>query len=591
MPPFAVDASRFTRATKVIAVADVVESVRLMEQDEQQFIGRWHRFVNFVQEQVPQASGRLHKSLGDGLMLEFSDPHGCIRAALAMQAWFHEGNQGLPPEGHVHLRIGAHLADFVADKYDIYGTDVNLAARIATLAGPGEIVISAALRERLGRKPALPLEDLGTCHLKHVKRPVHAFRIGQAGRAPVIPALPFEARGLRATVAVLPFASHGEAIQGVSGETLADELVVALAKSDVLQVVSRMTTSPIDATRETLGSVLGQVGAGYVLTGRAHLHGGELALHAELADTQSGHVVWAEHFTGAPCVAGAIDPRLLARMVPALHAAIFQNEVARGTQGPMPSLDGSTLLLAAIGLMHRLSPVDMEQARQLLDHLTDRWRRQALAHAWVAHLHLLRVQQAFAGVSGHDQALARAHAAAAVQYDPSSPVVLAMDGYACVHGARNLQGAEDRYAQALSLRGDHSIALLFQAELLALQGSAKAARAAIGRAIQHRCMEPLRYLYDAVAALAAWADGEPEEAIPLAQQALQRNPRYLPAWRTLVVSQMEAERLGEARATQQRLMRRQPSFSVSSFLAGTAMSEELASRFAEGLLQAGTPPG
>src|SRR5881628_2673140 len=155
MPAIPTAASPFTRATKVIAVADVVESVRLMEQAEQEFIGRWHRFVNFVHEEVPQHSGRLHKSLGDGLMLEFSDAAGCMRAALAMQAWFRDMNQALAPQEQVHLRIGAHVADFVADKYDIYGTDVNVAARIASLAGPGEVVISAALRERLGR--SLPL--------------------------------------------------------------------------------------------------------------------------------------------------------------------------------------------------------------------------------------------------------------------------------------------------------------------------------------------------------------------------------------------------------------------------------------------------
>lgn len=591
MSLFPVDASRFTRATKVIAVADVVESVRLMEQDEQDFIGRWQRFVNFVQEQVPQASGRLHKSLGDGLMLEFSDPHGCIRAALAMQAWFHDGNRGRPPEDQVHLRIGAHMADFVADQYDIYGTDVNLAARIATLAGPGEIVISAALRERLGRKPALPMEDLGTCHLKHVKKPVHAFRIGHAGGAPVIPALPLEAHGLRATVAVLPFASCGTSADDVSGETLADELVVALARSDVLQVVSRMTATSPDAGRETLETLLTQAGAHYVLTGRVHLHGHQLDLHAELADAQTGHVLWAEHVRGASSAPGAVDGRLLAELVIAVHAAVFHHEVERGREVPLPSLDGSTLLLASIGLMHRLSPVDMDQARKLLEHLSERWRRQAMAHAWLAHLHLLRVQQAGPGVSGHDQALARAHAAAAAQYDPTSPLVLATDGYACVHGARNLQGAEDRYAQALSLRSDHSLTLLFQGELLAMQGSAQEARDAVARAGHRFSLEPLRYLYDAVAALAAWADGDVEVAIPLAQQALQRNPRYLPAWRTLIVAQVEAERLGEARATQQRLMRRQPSFSVASFLVGTALCDELASRFADGLLQAGTPPG
>ena len=583
-------ASGFIRSTKVIAVADVVESVRLMEQDEQEFIGRWRRFVNFVQERAPLASGRVHKSLGDGLMLEFSDPHGCVRAALEMQAWFREGNKDLPPEDHVHLRIGAHVAEFVADKYDIYGSDVNLAARIASLAGPGEIVISAALRERLGRKLALPLEDLGSCHLKHVKKPLHAWRIGHAGGAPVIPSPSPDGRNLSASVAVLPFGTQGEVLDGVSGETLADELVALLARSDALQVVSRMSTAPLDASRDTLGTVLTQVGARYVLTGRGRVHGGELSLFAELADAASGHVIWADSFPGA-ARGGAIDTRLLGQVVLALHAAIFRHEVERARALPLPSLHGSTLLAASIGLMHRLSPVDMDQARRMLDHLCERWRRQAPAHAWLAHLHLLQAQQACAGVSGPDRAMARAHAAAAVQYDPGSPLALAVDAHACVHGARNLEGADDRLAQALRLRPDHSLALLFLAELQVLQGAAKAGRATAQRAAHRASLEPLQFLYDSVSALAAWADGDAEAAIAFAQQALQRNPRYMPAWRTLVAAQVEDERLGEARATQQRLLRRQPAFSVAGCLAAMPICDELAGRFANALLQAGAPPG
>lgn len=591
MSLFPVDTARFTRSTKVIAVADVVESVRLMEQDEQDFIVRWQGFVAFVQQHVPSNTGRLHKSLGDGLMLEFTDPHGCVRAALAMQAWFHERNQGLPPEDHVQLRIGAHVAEFVSDQYDIYGTDVNLAARIATLAGPGEIVVSAALRERLGRAPAVPLEDLGTCHLKHVKKPLHAFRIGQAGGAPVIPPAPPEARGLRTTVAVLPFGCREDAVAGVSGETIADELVAVLARSDALQVVSRMSTAPLDAARETLGSVLTQVNANYVLTGRARPCGGELALYAELADAQSGHVVWADSLQATPRVPGAVDAGVLARIVTGMHATIVHHEVERTQGQPFPSLDGPTLLLAAVGLMHRLSPVDMEQARRMLDHLAERWRRQALAHAWLSHLHVLRVLQAGAVVSAQDHALARAHAAAGVQCDPESPFVLAIDGRACLLGARNLQAAAERYAQALALRPDHSLALLFQAELLVMQGRTRAARASAARATQMLSLEPLRYMYDAVSALAAWADGDAEASVAFAEQALQRNPRYLPAWHALIVAQVDAERLGEARATQQRLMRRQPAFSIATFLAGTPIQEDLARRFADALLQAGAPSG
>lgn len=585
-PPLA---SAFTRATKVIAVADVVESVRLMELGEDEFIARWHGFVNHVQDLVALHSGRLHKSLGDGLMLEFSDAAGCVQAALAMQAWFREVNQGLRPEEHVHLRIGAHVADFVADKYDIYGTDVNVAARIAGLAGPGEVVISAALRDRLGRSLAVHLQDLGRCHLKHVKQPVHAYRVAQAVDAPVLPAQPIDDQALRATVAVLPFGNRGELVDGVSSETLADELVAGLASSDALQVVSRMSTGVLDAARDSLHTVTQEVGARFVLTGRARPRDQGLALFAELAEVASGHVVWAESFDAASGTDGLLCTRLRARVVAAVHGAVVQQEMRSAAARPLPALEGSTLLLAALGFMHRLSPVDMEQARRMLEHLLDRWRRHPTAHAWLAHLHVLRVQQAAAGFAQQDASVARAHAAAAVQSDPGSPLVLALEGHAFLHGLRNSEAAAERYGQALSLRPQHSLAQLFQAELQAMRGSGRIARTLAAAARDALTLEPMRYLYDAVGALAALSDRDPAAAADHATQALQRNPRYLPALRTLIVAQVESERLGEARASQQQLLRRQPAFTVRAFAGSTALGDELEARFVRALLQSGAP--
>jgi adenylate cyclase len=586
-----VDAFRFRRATKVIAVADVVESVRLMEQDEQDFIRRWCEFVSFVVGCVAAESARLHRSLGDGLMLEFADAQSCVRTAMAMHTWLRERNRNLPADRRLHLRIGAHIADFLADEHDIYGNDVNLAARIASLAGPGELVISAALRRHLGRGLPVPLEDLGSCHLKHVKEPVHAFRIGEAGIAPVMPSSNMETHAFRGTVAVLAFGTEGTETRvgaGVSGVSLADELVAALVRSDALQVVSRMSALP-DPTQGSLHKVQTHTAARYVLTGRARMHDGNMALFAELADAASGLVVWAESFASTSGPAGLLDPRLLARVAAAVHASVIQHEIEAAHARPLPALDGPGLLLASVGLMHRLSPVDMENARGMLEHLLERWRRHATAHAWLAHLHVLRVQQAGPGVGAHDHALARAHAAAAVQSDPASPLVLAVDGHTCLHGARNMEAAAERFHQALSLRENHSITLLFQAEMMALRGSARVARITAARASQWLSLEPLHYLYDAVEALAALADGDAEAAATLAQQSLRRNPRYLPAWHTLVVAQVESERLGEAHATQQQLLKRQPSFSVSGFLKATPMGDALAARFAEGLLQAGAP--
>ena len=106
----------------------------------------------------------------------------------------------------MHLRIGVHVADFVADEQDIYGTDVNMTARIATLAGPGEIVVSAEVRDRLTAGLDADVEDLGECHLKHVEKPVRAYRVGPPGHAPVIQPGNAVRLDLRPTIAVIPFA-------------------------------------------------------------------------------------------------------------------------------------------------------------------------------------------------------------------------------------------------------------------------------------------------------------------------------------------------------------------------------------------------
>ena len=580
----------FTRTTKVIAVADVVESVRLMEQDEQEFIRRWQSFVGFVQQRLPAEGGRIHKSLGDGLMLEFSDAQGCIRAALAMRDWFVRANEPLPPEDQVQLRIGAHVAGFVADAYDIYGTDVNLAARIAALAGPGEIVISAALREHLGGQAGIELQDLGTCHLKHVKEPVHAFRIGQAGRAPVVPLRRLATHSLCPTIAVLPFGMQAALADGLSGEALADDIVAALAGSEHLQVVSRLSTAHFGAEKVDFEEVRRALGAHYVLAGRGRGGAANLSLYVELADVSTGHVAWAQTFHGPLREAELGEGRLMRQVVAAVHSAVLSHELDRSRDLALPALEGHTLLLSSIGLMHRLAPADTERARAMLEHLIERGRGQPAPHAWLAHLHVLRLRQLGAGQAGNDAEQARQQAASAVQCDPGSVRALAVQGQAWLYAAQDADGAQECYAQALSARPDDALALALQAELRALQGLGAAALELAERALASLPLEPMRYLFDGIGALAALVAGETRTALACARRAVERNPHYLPAWRTLVVAQVLEGRLDEARHTAARLAARQPGSGTSSWAQPLPALSGVAALFAEALQQA-SPPG
>jgi adenylate cyclase len=582
-------AGRFTHSTKVIAVVDVVESVRLMELDAHEFIDRWHGFVSYVQQHVPPESGRMHKSLGDGLMLEFTEAQGCIRAAMAMQAWFAQGNAERPPEQHVHLRIGAHLAEFVADEYDIYGPDVNLAARIASLAGPGEIVITAALRERLHDAMPEALEDLGVCHLKHVKDPVHAYRIGPAGSAPVVPVQSGPAQALRPRIAVLPFASYDLEVSDATGEALADDIVSALARSDLLQVASRMATASLARPDATIDQVQRQVGVGYVLSGRLRRQGEQLSLYAELADAHSEQVVWAHSFHGSRAEIGTPQGALRAHVVSALHGEVIRHEVERVRGRGLHALSGSTLLLGGIGLMHRLAPADLEHARAMLEHLSERWRRHAAAHAWLAQLHVLRIQQGMGCMLLGEDTLAQTHAAAAVQADPGSALALCMEGWMLLHVQARMDDAGEHYARALLAQSDHPLALLQQAELAALRGHGVEALELGRRALAAGPLEPLLYLHDHAQALAALASGDAAAAVMSARQSVRRNPRYLLSHCALAAAQVETGELPEAKRTVQRLLLLQPAFKVAAFVASLPAAATLVPRIGDALLKARAP--
>jgi len=172
---------------RTLVFTDLVESVRLMEANETDLVRRWRKLVCVVERDIlPAHSGRLIKNMGDGQVLEFVGVDSAIRAAFAIRLAFANANRELPPDCQMLLRTGVHVGQLIACAHDFYGRGVNLAARLTTLAGPGEIVMSADVRDQLTPALDADIEDLGLCFLKHVHAPVRAYRLGPPGPRPVL---------------------------------------------------------------------------------------------------------------------------------------------------------------------------------------------------------------------------------------------------------------------------------------------------------------------------------------------------------------------------------------------------------------------
>jgi adenylate cyclase len=161
----------------VILVLDTVESVRLMESDERGFIERWLQFTHDARHVVaPACMGVYRKSTGDGFMLEFEGAPEAVEAAFELRRLAAVGNLPLGQDAHMHVRIALHLADYVADGFDIYGSGVNLASRLLSLARPGDIVASAPVRDLITGTGAT-VEDMGVHQLRHLRSPAQVYRL------------------------------------------------------------------------------------------------------------------------------------------------------------------------------------------------------------------------------------------------------------------------------------------------------------------------------------------------------------------------------------------------------------------------------
>lgn len=580
----------FPQFTKVVMVLDVVESVRLMERDERGFVQRWHSFVEQACHLLPEHRGRMHKSLGDGLMLEFEDARGAVSGAFALQRLCRDSNASLPANQHMQLRVGAHLSNFVADQFDIYGTDVNLTARIATLAGAGEVVVTTAILDRLTPGLDAEVEDMGECHLKHVHEPIRAYRVYPPGQEPEVLSTKAAALDLRPSIAVIPFELRGNDPEHfVIGELVADGIISQLSRSPQLRVISRLSTTVFRGRQAILGAVDTHLDAGFVLSGSYITSGSRVLLMAELADVRRGEIVWAERVSGD--VMDLLQPQseMLALLAGNASKALVDAQVGHSLSQPLPRLDSNALMLSGIALMHRSSIREFERSREVLAALVDRHNRSAGPRAWLAKWHVLRIVRGLSDNAEKEARIALDHTRRALDLEPNHALTLSIEGlaYSQVLGEYSL--AEQQFAQAIASNPNESMAWLFKSVLSTMWGSATDS---VGEAMYASALsplDPLKYLFELITASALLTDNQHEAAIEHAKRSLRANRHHSPTYRVLLTAQAELGLYEEARASLALLLQEQPNLTVKSYLSIGSTNSVTRKRCADALRMLGVP--
>ena len=317
---------RVVRRLAAIVAADVAGYSRLMGVDE---VGtarvlREHRSV--TDALVAKHGGRIVKTTGDGLLLEFPSVVDAVECAVALQTVMAERNAGVPLDRQMLFRIGINLGDILIEGDDILGDGVNIAARLEGIAEPGGICISSSAYDQVRGKVAVEFADLGEQSLKNIDRRVRAYAVVSKGLGSLKPA---EATP-RLSIVVLPFANIGggpEQDYFVDGVT--ESLTTDLSRISGAFVIARNTAFTFKGKAVDTKQLGRELNVRYVLEGSMQRAVNRLRVNVQLIYAETGNHLWAERFDKPVADLFDMQDEIVARLANTLSAELIAAEARR----------------------------------------------------------------------------------------------------------------------------------------------------------------------------------------------------------------------------------------------------------------------
>ncbi len=539
------EATGATRRLIAILAADVAGYSRLMGEDEEGTLARLkaHR-RDLVDPKIGEYRGRIVKTTGDGLLVEFGSVVAAVRCAAEIQRAMLERDRDVPEEQRIRFRIGVNLGDVIVDGDDIFGDGVNIAARLEALAESGGVCVSHTVRDQIHDKLPYALDDLGEQFVKNIARPVRAYALtpetivgllpagvarGVAAaprrRAPLMIAagaaaalivaggtawwawpmprsptagLPIAAAmtpplvAPRLSIVVLPFANlSNDPEQEYFADGITDDLTTDLSRLQNVLVISRSTAFTYKRQRVDTKQLGRELGVRYVLEGSVRRSGNQVRVNAQLIDAATNTHLWADRFDHDVGDLFAIQNEITSRIANTLGWELIGAETARPAEEP----DALDYLLRGRAALQRSGGA-----------------RDKAAEAVDLFQHVVALGPSSVEAQGR---LANALVNLGFSKDPAGK-------------AADLQRAEDLLAQALATSPGDSYAHFVKGKLLRLERRCEEAIPEFEISLAANRNNPFALVEQSMCKYLT--GGSDQEAIALTEQAIRLSPRDPSRW-------------------------------------------------------------
>ena len=579
------------RRLAAILCADVVQYSRLMGADEEGTLAvlKAHR-RELIDPLLGQHKGRIVKTTGDGMLVEFASVIDAVRCAVVIQQGMEERNAGVPDGQRIRFRVGINLGDIIVEDGDIFGDGVNVAARLEALANPGEIYVSASVRDQIGEKLPVGFADMGEHRVKNIARPIHVYRVEKRGelRAAAPNERPVLALPDRPSIAVLPFQNmSGDAEQDYFCDGMVEDIITGLSRIKWLFVIARNSTFVYKGRAVDVKQVGRDLGVRYVLEGSMRKGGNRVRITGQLIEAETGRHVWAERYDRPLDDIFALQDEMTLNVVGAIEPSLRQAEIERVKRERPENLGAYDLLLRALPDLYVAMPEAAGKALVLLQRALALDPDYALAHAYAAWCYEIKFMRG--GQNAEDREAALRHAHTALAKGPDDATALALAGFVIVMIAHDVSTARKAFEQALTISPSSFFALAFGGAALGWKGDGELALEWGERALRISPFDRLRYTAALSVAIGNFMLGRYDKAVDAARQSIQSEPSFSLPHVLLAAALARGGHLDEAKTAASRALTLWPDFSARRLCTALAIPTPVAMPLSEGLRAAGLP--
>lgn len=580
--------------TRILAVmaADVVDYARLTEAAELDTHVRLRALrVGIIDPCIVSYRGQIIKNTGDGFLASFDSSVDALRCAVEIQREVTLKEASASADRRIRLRIGLNVGEVIIEEEDIYGTSVNIAARLEQFSPPGGIVISDAMHGITNARMDVPVEDLGPLELKNLSQPVRAYSLNIPGADKTARSTSsFARRAKLPTVAVLPFRMTGDDPErAYFGEGIIDDIIFNLSSVRGLLVIARTSALAYRDRPFDLQKIGQELGVRYVLSGSVRRVENHLRISAELSDVESGSVIWVDRYDGDLTELFDLQERIATRIAWSLAPNLREAELRSARRKRPENMNAYDLLLQAIDLLYHMNRSDFARGGELLRQAIVADDTYATAYAYASLWQLHNINQAWTTNFEADSKEAVRLAAAAVERDPADGFALAVYGHAKGVLFRDYKGASELFDRALKAAPGNAMAWILSSGVYSYTGQSKAAieRAEMGFRLSP--VDTQSFFYLLFLSLAHYVDGSYDEAIIWGRKSAGLNPRLCSNLRWLIASLVAIGELDEARHFAQTFLEVSPEFRLSAYSKWCPLEPYLRTELIARLRAAGLP--